>query len=601
MASVLGSVQRYLHIGNDVPLFFDTTRPVDMELGKRVLAPAVHLPPPPGASPTPAMVNGASSSAPATKNVPKSKPKSQKSKKAVPATAPAKAPATTLPPVVAVIKRTIKNKSLRRLDECLFALAYCGRELPTGEERHCVFEALPELLSGPRELFAFLSFYTRLATEAGYAGFGHGLRRAITRWYDKHSALELAEMIALSNGAFGWTHADVIRKTHLKLECPIKRSIIDVTTKRASQRPSLPTQKQTSDGEASMDAALVRYLQLMAISSASTVDEAEELIKRHGPITYNQLPLTYRRWYTVWMALFPHLTHRELLDAMLPMQDFNVLYIEEVYTAYVGTLAKRRKAVEQEQIHPIVVHGIKTLYEKGKRYPLLVKEREQHAHLLEREPETVVKTALRDTLEHSFSHHPKTGAWYYITLDLRSAHQKKHVLRNSEVTCFEASVLLAFSIYKREKHVTVEMFSDDKQKLYPVNFRKEMSWSEALDHCRLLPETTGTKLLSKTKVSLSAPIAKAQAKKQKVDVFITITDSLIRVNPTRIPPWRAMRDYRKAMNLNLSRYICVSLSQHKPSLTFDENAMKVGGILEVIGYSESTAKVIEAFAKNLFF
>ncbi|XP_035796313.1 60 kDa SS-A/Ro ribonucleoprotein-like [Anopheles albimanus] len=595
MASVLGSVQRYLHIGNDVPLFFDSARPVDLELGKRVLAPAVHLPPPPSASPTPGMANGASSSAPATKNVPKSKPKPQKSKKSLPATTSAKAPATPLPPVIAVIKRTIKNKSLRRLDECLFALAYCARELPTGEERHCVFEALPELLSGPRELFAFLSFYTQLATEAGYAGFGHGLRRAITRWYDKHSALELAEMIALSNGAFGWTHADVIRKTHLKLECPIKRSIIDVATKRASQRPTLPT--KNINGEASMDAALARYLELIAIRSASTETEVVELIKHHGSITYHLLPQTYRRLHTVWMALFPHLTYRELLDATLPMQDFDVLNIEEVFVAFVAALQKCRQAVEQEQIHPIVVHGINRLLVERKRYPLIVKEREQHAHLLERDPEIAVKTALQVSLENSFSHHPKTGAWYYITLDLRSAHKKKPVLRNSVVTCYEASVLLAFSIFKREKHVTVEMFSDDEQKLYPVNFRPEMSWSDALAHC--IPASLEP--MTRTKVALSAPIAKAQAKKQKVDVFITITDSLIRVNPTRIAPWRAMRDYRKAMNLNLSRYICVSLSQPQPSLTFDEDTMKVGGILEVIGYSENTAKVIEAFSKNLFF
>ncbi|XP_049529924.1 RNA-binding protein RO60-like [Anopheles darlingi] len=588
----IDSLQRYLHIGNDVPVFFDTTQPVDMELGKRVLTPAVHLPPSPCPSPTPATVNGASSSAPATKNVRKSKPKQQKSKKGAPATAPAKVPATPVPPVFAVIKRTIKNKSLRRLDECLFALAYCGRELPTDEERHLVFEALPELLSGPRELFAFLSFYTRLATEAGYAGFGHGLRCAITRWYDKHSALELAEMIALSNGAFGWTHADVIRKTHLKLECPVKRSIIDAATKRASQQPTLPLKKL--DGEATMDAALVRYLELIAIRSVASEGEVFELIKRHGSITYNLLPLIYRRLYTVWMALYPHLSYRELLDAILPMQDFDVPMIIDAREAYVANLTKRRKALEQDQIHPIVVHGIKTLYDVGKRYPLMIKEREQHSNLLERKPQAAVSEALQISLEHSFSHHPKTGAWYYITLDLRSAHQKKHVLRNSVVTCFEASVLLAFSIFKREKHVAVEMFTDDVKTLQPVNFRTEMSWSEALNHCKQL-------LVAKTKVALSAPISKAQAKKQKVDVFITITDSLIRVNPNRIPPWRAMLDYRKTMHSNLSRYICVSLCHHKPSLKFDEIAMKVGGILEVIGYSQSTVKVIEAFAKNLFF
>lgn len=108
--------------------------------------------------------------------------------------------------------------------------------------------------------------------------------------------------------------------------------------------------------------------------------------------------------------------------------------------------------------------------------------------------------------------------------------------------------MLAFCIFKREKAVTVVAFTDEEQTLAPVAFEPTMTWDDALKHCVGL-------MLPKTKVSLAAPIKHADAQKVKVDMFITITDSLIRVNPTRRPPVAEMAEYRKKTKLPLSRYV----------------------------------------------
>ncbi|XP_052868061.1 RNA-binding protein RO60 [Anopheles cruzii] len=592
MASVLSTVQRYLYIGNDVPFFFDVTEPLDIELGKKVFAPVVKPQPL-----TPA-VNGASKR---SKKVPK-----LKNVEPTPKGEQTRAPVTTIPvpPVLALIKKVLRIQTVRRLDECLFALAYCSRELPTEEERHSVYAELPELLSGSHELFEFLGYYTRLATQSGYAGFGHGLRGAITRWYDKFEALELAAIVASSNSAAGWCHADVIRKTHLKLACPAKQAVIDAAMKRTSQLTSYVAArsaekkdpKKANDNGPIMD-ALNRYRELREIRSAPSAAETVEYIKQHGAIAFELIPKKFRRSAKVWETLFPHLTYRELLAAILPMVEFELLKAKEspITKAYVSALSDRRKALEKEKINAIEVHEIVQLFGNLRRYKSKIKEKQQRenkgAYII---PPFDVFNMFDEIVDYSLSHHPKTGARYYIALDLRRAHLKKHVLRSCIVKCIEASILMAFSIFKREKKVTVVAFSEDEKTLRPVEFRQDMTWSQALEHGKGM-------VLQKTKAKLTMPIQNAQTNKQEVDVFITITDSLIRVNPLRSAPAEALQEYRKAMNLNLTRYVAVSLCYHKPSLEFNENSLKTGGILELIGYNASNAKVIEAFAKNLFF
>ncbi|XP_058057267.1 RNA-binding protein Ro60 [Anopheles bellator] len=596
MASVLATVQRYLYIGNDVPFFFDVTEPLDIELGKKVLAPAVKPQPL-----TPA-VNGASKR---SKKVPKLKnvepaPKGEQTRNETSGSL------TTIPvpPVLALIKKILRVQTVRRLDECLFALAYCSRELPTVEERHSVYAELPELLSGSHELFVFLEYYTRLATQSGYAGFGHGLRGAITRWYDKYGALELAAIVASSNSVEGWSHADVIRKTHLKLACPAKQAVIDAATKRTSQLVSYialrsaekKDPEKANENGAIMD-ALNRYRTLREIRGAPSAVETVEYINKHGAITFELIPKQFRRSVKVWEALFPHLTYRELLAAALPMMDFSVLKTSDssITKAYINALSDRRKAIEKEKINAIEVHDIVKLFSNLRRYKSKLKEKQQrekkNTNII---PPFDIFNMLDEIADYSLSHHPKTGARYYIALDLRRAHLKKHVLRSCIVECIEASALMAFSIFKREKNVTVVAFAEDEKSLRPVEFRQDMTWSQALKHCKDM-------VLPKTKAKLTMPIQNAQTNKQEVDVFITITDSLVRINPLRSAPAEALLEYRKAMNLNLTRYVAVSLCYHKPSLEFNENSMKTGGILELVGYNASNAKLIEAFAKNLFF
>lgn len=617
------TAQRFLYIGNDAPFFIDGPHtPLDEEVGKNVLRPIVklHEPESPNETEEP---SAAELKRKEKKKLKKAKAKAAKAAKEAAAaqevdkangetssepakSKPVEVPAQPVSPILYLIKRTIKNKAIRRTDECLFALAYCAREFPTPEERHATYDVVVEALSSSRDFFHFLEYYTDLAIESEYAGFGHGIRCAITRWYDKHTPLQLSEMLASSTRVKDWTHADVLTKAHVQLSCPEKASIIDGVRKRTSQllagkrtekqkdkkiKQSAPVEgEDKKDSVPPMSEALQRYHTMRQFRSAPTISKVLDYIKQHG-MTLDMLPPHFLRSGKVWEALFPTITYHELLRAALRLQDFRLLNPESTHVdTYVAVLQNRLTDLEVEQIHPVVVHKIAMLYENSTRYESKTKEM---FHLALGCPVNAkVLAKLWSAVEHSLSHHPKTGVRYYIALDLREAHAKKKVFRNSIISCFHASVMLAFSIYKREKDVTVMAFTGEAGVLQPVEFEESMTWMDAVAHCQGL-------LLPKTKVSLVAPIARAMADKVKVDLFITITDSLIRVNPLRSPPYEALQEYRKKIKLSLSRYAAISLSNHVPSFDFT-SCQDATGILEMVGYNENTPKIIEAFAKNLF-
>ncbi|XP_053659849.1 RNA-binding protein Ro60-like [Anopheles marshallii] len=632
MDLVMKKVQRFLFIGSDVPFIFPIPQPLDVELGKKILKPLVN----PSEADATELETPDPSETPQLKNkkIKKTNPKvtvegenaeqainnepeTPKDDTAAPkATSKVVEPVITKPlhPLLALIKSTFKSKSLRRTDECLFALAFCARKFATPEDRHAVYELVSELIRTSDDMLSFIAHYITLATQSGHAGFGHGMRKAITCWYEKFNPIELAEMLVRSNSTAGWTHKDVIAKVHPKLKCTEKQSLIDAAMKRTSQlqlkkapekkmkrkdkkeNAVVPSANQAKPVVVNATKSYKRYQTLLEFKSVTNQAKALELVKVHGGKgRFDLLHKHLRRSPKIWEVFYPFLSYRELLHAALPMQDFRLLKEGEANAKlYVEMLTKRMDLLEAEHVHPIEIQEIAQLYQHGKRYTSRVKESFHAMYLPEMcPPVKEVQESLNAALELSLNHLPKTGVRYYIALDLRCVYDRKKIFRNEVITCFQASVLLAFSIFKREKNVTVVAFTDEVETLAPVNFESTMTLEQAMKHCVGL-------MLPTTKVSLAAPIKQAEANKVKVDVFITITDSLIRVNPNQCPPTAELQEYRKKLKLNLSRYVAISLSHHTPSLEI-QPSRDADGLLEMVGYSTHNAKIIDAFAKNLFF
>ena len=104
------------------------------------------------------------------------------------------------------------------------------------------------------------------------------------------------------------------------------------------------------------------------------------------------------------------------------------------------------------------------------------------------------------------------------------------------MSCQAAYVLLTLPMLKRETHVNIMSFTEQPNKLTNVNLTREMAFFQACDHIQAIANR-------KTKVDICEPIRHAQRTKAKVDVFLTIVDSLIRVNPKRDSPVQVLNTY----------------------------------------------------------
>lgn len=119
----------------------------------------------------------------------------------------------------------------------------------------------------------------------------------------------------------------------------------------------------------------------------------------------------------------------------------------------------------------------------------------------------------------------------------------------SQLKCMEVSLLLALCYLKREKDVILMSFTSEANMLTKVELEKSMSFERALGIVDVVAE-------EKTEQNLALPIEKAAKDKKKVDVFITIVDSIGHATKgKRTAPTAALQHYRKVMKNNKARYV----------------------------------------------
>lgn len=566
-------ILRYLYLGTDQPFYIRKNKPLDIGEGCRILAPIRTL-------------------AEAAANL--DDPAVRKAAEAV----------TLKEPPVDMIVRVMKSGSLVRHDECLFALAFLARTFTKPDERHKVYEVVPTLIEQSKDLFQFLHFYQTLAPKSAGKGFGHGIKVAVTKWYDKHSADDLAKLLATDRGWHEWCHKDVLRMAHINLADEAKMQVLDAACGgKGMKRPTKPKDAEKNGKEETVNSdaasqiqsdALKTYNRMKEFKAVNTASQACSSIKDHK-YPLQLVPAQLHRAPAVWESLFPHMSYRDIVQAALVLQDYKLLKETDtpLSTEY-GKVLNRMTSVTESKVHPIFIYQVMRLFEERQRYLNAVKEAVHTTNNLALKNTKANPTVLKQfyaALNQSMLNYQRTGLRFLVTLDLRSKQSKKRVFGNRLMSCQAAYILLTLPMFKRESHLKVLSFTEQPDQLVEVDLTREMDFFKGCDHIQ-------NHANKKTKVKLTQPIEYAGQKKMPVDVFITIVDSLVRVNPKRESPVAKLNAYNKDMKRK-ARYVVVSLSRHQQDL----NHLNMGstkGVLELVGCSEETPKLIDAYVKHHF-
>lgn len=366
--------------------------------------------------------------------------------------------------------------------------------------------------------------------------------------------------------------------------------------------------------EAQPAGALETYTRIKEFKRKQFADD--ETIRQIALYNYplQVVPAKLHNVQEIWPHLLRNMPYRDVVHVVLILQDYKLLEDKNsaTYKAYSNVL-NLLDNVERSKISPIFVYQVMRLFEERQRYLSVVKEAIHATKVLPIEnsvpPNDPMLERFRVVLTHSLNSCKLPALKYMVTLDLRSQYFKKRIFGNRLMSCMAAQALLTLPILKHERGTDVLKFTPDVNSLDTVYIPKDADFFDATDKLRqsLGKDSTAdakkdNKKISKkksTKVDINQPLKLAQTQNGNVDVFVTIVDSLIRVNPTRKSPEDTLEEYNKAKNAK-ARYIIINLCRHKQDLSASTKCVSKNGVLEVAGCPEEIFKVISAFVAGEF-
>src|SRR6478735_449316 len=118
-----------------------------------------------------------------------------------------------------IVEISLAGRALKQ-NPTLFALAIACQMGET-ESKQYARQQINKVVRTGTHLFQFVSYLEQ------FGGWGRGLRTAVGKWYTEKDADKLAYQLVKYRQREGWTHRDVLRKTHPKLKLSLEMQELD--------------------------------------------------------------------------------------------------------------------------------------------------------------------------------------------------------------------------------------------------------------------------------------------------------------------------------------------------------------------------------------
>ncbi|CAO1441761.1 unnamed protein product [Diamesa serratosioi] len=500
--------------------------------------------------------------------------------------------------VFRVVKRAIQSGLLRRMDESLLILAYCLREEKNDILRHEIYDSLDKILSTPTLLMKFFSYFSKMLNKK--LVLNHGMKRVLTKWYFSKSASELVDIFATNKKFYGISHKTIFKIFRVKIQDPEKDAIIKTLFQTSQKVIETP---ETTE-------AMTKLCKFKLLKRCTTEKEVIAILNKKEYIyKLEHLPSFAVKCPEVMELIIPNMSIKTILDNMINFYSHKFLNVSENISRVIYKQLRKTELVREEKPNPFRVFFVmRALEEVSKLVYSTCAEKEDSD-----KEEVIINIAditppcdkitfsnpyilkqLYFVFNQTMREQTRTGVRYYITIDFRRfSHRHSFICNNKHVFCAEAQVITALILLKKEKEVTVMTFTEDKDRLSRVPFTSETSLENAMDIYE-----KGMQETPKTVHNTSLPLKIALETKTKVDVFITIVDSIARSRGKKtIKPAPQLQAYRDGMDLKLAKYIIINLSRKTQDLPKEEGSK---GILEINGIGPDTLNIIEAYSNNCF-
>lgn len=381
-----------------------------------------------------------------------------------------------------MLYQVYQSKSFARVDDVMFALAYCCRQTYNVKLRIEAYTEASKIIDNQHDFLLYIQYCIRLSERLNnerHLGFGHGMRRVVSTWYSKHSALDLANMFGEHRGLHNWTHETVIRKAHYrtkKKELPSTANIVEAAVPNNDEATPATTNGSTANGTgtneppgaAELDAAepdaaaleleaqandyesvyhfvfcknSLRYLdylesksnlgpgakrlkELQILKTNENVATAIESLRKHQ-FHVNQVPTHLLERSDIWEVLFPYMSFRDLLDYFHTIRDFGFLNPDTKLADLMVTAFSESKDMKGNEVCPTRAFVIKCMYDRNVRYLSPTKADFYEKKVIKRKIlyNERVSAQLNSIFERSITIAEQSPAQFFITIDLREGNK----------------------------------------------------------------------------------------------------------------------------------------------------------------------------------
>lgn len=424
------------------------------------------------------------------------------------------------------------------------------------------YKILPILCNIPTHLFTFVEMYENICkTLNNSTGWNKLQKQAIAKWYLDKDPRNLVYLVTKYKNRNNWTHADILRLSHIKYPNSIYDTLFRYITKGYEEY--LNKLEKLRMSEDMIDSCLYIKEYIEGYEELKTLDQeprAIELINKFNFVR-EHIPTSLLNSPDIWNALAQEMP---MVAMLRNLNKLNAVKLFEKYPETKNKLITRLNSesdIKASKVHPLQV--------------LISLKMNCQNDGFDKE----LKFALNTAFKHAFKNVEDTGKRFLIALDVSGSMSSNTVNGINCMSACEISCAMAMIIKATQKSCDIMGFAD--------TFR----------YLDLNPDDTLDKNLNKIhnqnfgRTDCSLPFRWSLENNKQYDAVIVFTDN--ETNSNIMKPVDVLRVYRNKTGINC-KLIVVATSTNDISIADRSEPMNM---LDISGFSADTPMIINDFIR----
>ena len=446
-------------------------------------------------------------------------------------------------------------------DPAIFVLAMVAG-LGDAESRKYALDNLYKVCRIGTHLFHFADFVQE------FRGWGHGLRRAIGRWYTERPTDKLAMQLVKYQSRDGWSHRDLLRLAHPRLIDSAKNSALRWAVKGELDAPMI---------ELAPEDPLSVIWAFEKVKTSTDENEVIRLVKEYG-LPLEAVP-TEKQSKKVLASALENLGITALIRNLGRYSKEGILTATSPETHYVIEKLLDIDVLRKGRVHPIAVLTALMTYKSG--------------HGMRGTAAWDVVSKIVDALDESFYLSfgvvEPTGKRILLALDV-SGSMTSSFIGNLNMSAREASSAMAMVTARVERNWHIVGFTSGRRSGYDA-YNNSITPLDITPRRRLDDIVRYTEMLSFGGTDCALPMMYAKSNKMEFDAFVIYTDSETWAG--NIHPFQALKQYRQSSGID-ARLVVVGMTATQFSIADPSDR----GMLDVVGFDTAAPNVMSSFIRG---